>query len=99
MVTERKVEDKTILDNFAEDFCRVIEKYVKYIICSGFVAIAHGRARGTEDIDMIIERVGKEEFFKIHDDLIKNGFVSIQSDSAETLYDDYLNGGESVRYV
>ena len=53
----RKVDDKTILDKFVEDFVKVIEKYCKYIIVSGFVAIAHGRSRGTEDIDMIIEKI------------------------------------------
>ena len=46
---KREVNDKTILDKFVEDFVKVIEKHCKYIIVSGFVAIAHGRSRGTED--------------------------------------------------
>ena len=58
--TKRKVDDKTILDKFVEEFCRIVEKHVSYIVCSGFVAIAHGRTRGTEDIDMIIEKISKE---------------------------------------
>lgn len=49
---ERVVDDRTILDKFVEDFCGIVEKHVRYIVCSGFVAIAHGRTRGTEDIDM-----------------------------------------------
>ena len=53
---KREVDNKTLLDKFAEDFCKIIDKYAVYIICSGFVAIAHGRTRGTEDIDMIIEK-------------------------------------------
>ncbi len=85
--TERKVENRTILDDFVESFCAVIGKHVNYIICSGFVAIAHGRARGTEDIDMIIEKVGKDKFLEIHNDLLKNDFVCIQSDKPKVIYE------------
>jgi hypothetical protein len=96
---ERRVKDRTILDKFAEDFCKIIEKYCKYIVCSGFVAISHGRTRGTEDIDMIIERLPKEKFLKLHEELIEGGFKCIQSDNPEKLYDDYLIKGISIRYV
>ena len=61
---KRIIDDKTILDKFVEEFCGIVERYVKYIICSGFVAIVHGRTRGTEDIDMIIEHIPLETFRK-----------------------------------
>jgi hypothetical protein len=96
---KRVIDDKTILDKFVEDFCKIINNHVKYIVCSGFVAISHGRSRGTEDIDMIIERISKENFIKLHEDLIKNGFVCIQSDDSEDIYSRYLDRGDSVRYV
>ncbi len=96
---KRNIDNKTILDKFVEDFCEVIEKEVKYIICSGFVAIAHGRTRGTEDIDMIIEKVSEEEFIKIHNKLREKGFVCIQSDNPREIYKEYLERGDSVRYV
>ncbi|MEA3329781.1 MAG: hypothetical protein U9Q06_03475 [Nanoarchaeota archaeon] len=96
---ERRVSDKTILDEFAEEFCEVISEYVKYIICSGFVAIAHGRTRGTEDIDMIIEKMTKEKFVEMHNKLKQKGFVCMQSDNPEVIYVDYLNRENSVRYV
>lgn len=96
---ERRIDDRTILDKFVEDFCAIMEKHAKYIICSGFVAIAHGRTRGTEDIDMIIERISEEKFKKLHEDLVKNGFQCMQSDDAEKLYEKYLNEGISIRYV
>ena len=96
---ERNVEDRTILDGFVEDFCAIMEKHAKYIICSGFVAIAHGRTRGTEDVDMIIEKISEEEFQKLHEDLIKAGFQCIQSDDVKKLYNEYLKTGISVRYV
>lgn len=96
---ERKIDDKTILDNFAEKFCSIVERYARYIVCSGFVAIAHGRTRGTEDIDMIMEKISEKNFISLHDDLIENGFVCIQSDDPKKIYGDYLGNGMSVRYV
>ncbi len=96
---KRGIGDKTILDLFVEDFCKVVEKHCKYIVCSGFTAIAHGRSRGTEDIDMIIERLTEKEFIKLHNDLIKNGFECMQSNDAKKIYNDYLVNGDSVRYT
>jgi hypothetical protein len=96
--TKRVIDDKTILDKFVEKFCSVIDKHAKYIICSGFVAIAHGRTRGTEDIDMIIEKIPQEKFIMLHKELVKNGFVCIQSDNPDEIYN-YLERGDSVRYV
>ena len=96
---ERKVDDKTILDKFVEDFVRVIDKYVKYIVVSGFVAIAHGRSRGTEDIDMIIERIPKEKFIELHNALVENNFECMQSPNPEEIYDRYLTKNLSVRYT
>ncbi|MBU1129363.1 MAG: hypothetical protein KJ949_01905 [Nanoarchaeota archaeon] len=95
----RGIDERTILDKFVEDFCEVVEKHVKYIICSGFVAIAHGRSRGTEDIDMIIEKISKEKFLKLHRDLDKAGFECMQSSKPEEIYEIYLINGDSVRYT
>ena len=96
---KRRVDNRTILDKFVEDFCEIVDKHCRYIICSGFVAIAHGRARGTEDIDMIIEKIDYSKFLKLHKELIKNNFICIQSDSPEKIFKDYLAKGLSVRYV
>lgn len=96
---DRKVDDKTILDKFLEDFVKVVEKHCKYIVVSGFVAIAHGRSRGTEDIDMIIEKLDKKKFILLHKDLIKAGFECIQSENPNVIYDDYLTKNISVRYT
>ena len=96
---KRSVKERNILDKFCNKFCNIIEKYTTYIIVSGFVAISSGRARGTEDIDMIIPKIDKELFLKIHKDLIKNEFVCTQTDNPESIYDDYLKDNSSVRYV
>ncbi|MCK5023384.1 MAG: hypothetical protein KAS04_04380 [Candidatus Aenigmarchaeota archaeon] len=95
----REIKDRTILDKFAEDFVNVVQKHTKYIIVSGFVVIAHGRSRGTEDIDMIIERIDKNIFTKIHHELETAGFECIQSKDPEVIYNDYLKDNLSVRYI
>jgi hypothetical protein len=95
----REVSDRTILDKFVTEFCRVLEKHVKYAIVSGFVAIAHGRARGTEDIDIIIEKLDKQGFKKLHGDLKKHVFICMQSDNTDDLYDEYLSEFSSIRYT
>jgi len=95
---DRRVYEKTILDSFVEDFVNVLDKYCKYIIVSGFVAIAHGRSRGTEDVDMIIEKFDFEKFKKLHEELEKNNFECIQSPRAEVVYE-YLIKKDSVRYI
>ncbi len=94
----RGIDDKNILDKFAQEFCEIVDKHVKYIIVSGFVAITHGRSRATEDIDMIIERISFEEFKRLHNDLDKAGFECIQSSKDDDIYD-YLSKGDSSRYV
>jgi hypothetical protein len=95
----RGIGERTILDRFAEDFCEVVEKHVKYIICSGFVAIAHGRSRSTEDIDMIISKLSKKEFVNLHNDLVNHSFECMQSYNPDDIYEDYLIKGDSVRYT
>lgn len=98
-IMKRGVEDKTILDKFAIDFAQTVEKHAKYAIVSGFVAIAHGRSRGTEDVDMIIERLPKEMFSRMHADLVRKGFECIQSSDSDVLYQNYLSKNLSIRYV
>ncbi len=95
----RGVKNKTILEKFTEDFCEIVARHCKYIVCSGFVAIAHGRSRATEDIDMIIEKLSEEDFVGLHHDLIKNGFECMQGENAENIHEDYLDKGLSVRYT
>lgn len=95
---DRSVGEKNILDKFCTDFCSVVEKHAKYIIVSGFVAIASGRKRATEDIDMIIERIDEKKFTKLHNDLIQNCFTCMQSDNPAEIFS-YLQDRTSVRYT
>jgi len=98
MNAERRVGDRNILDRFTEDFCWVVEKYARYIVVSGFVAISTGRSRATEDIDMIIERMSKEKFIELHSALDKAGFECMQSSVPEDVFS-YLSHGDNVRYT
>ena len=96
---DRRISDRNILDEFCINFCKILEKHCKYIVVSGFVAISSGRTRGTEDIDVIIEKLPLERFIILHNDLIKNGFVCMQTEDVKSIYKDYLNDNLSVRYT
>jgi hypothetical protein len=87
------------LDRFVEDFVKVVEKHCKYVVVSGFVAIAHGRSRGTEDVDLIIERISESEFASLLKDLAKHGFECIQPGRPQELFKDYLREDSSIRFV
>ncbi|MBI2499238.1 hypothetical protein HYV88_03270 [Candidatus Woesearchaeota archaeon] len=95
---DRRVSELSILEKFVNNFVSIVEKHCKYVVVSGFVAIAHGRTRGTEDIDIIIERLDELKFYKLHNDLLKKGFVCVQADDAKTVCD-YLKDNLSVRYI
>ena len=94
----RGIDNKNILDEFAIEFCKIVEKHTKYIIVSGFLVISLGRTRATEDIDMIIKPIDIKKFRLLHSDLIKNNFVCMQSDDYNQIYS-YLNENLSVRYT
>ncbi len=96
---ERAVKNINILNQFCTKFCDILEKHTKYIIVSGFVAIASGRVRGTEDIDIIIPRINKEQFTKLHQELVEKGFTCMQSDKADEIFNEYLTQKASVRYT
>lgn len=96
---DRRISDRNILDNVCTKFCKILEKHCKYIVVSGFVAISSGRTRGTEDIDIIIEKLPCERFIILHKDLIKNEFSCMQGETPKDLYNDYLKENTSIRYT
>ena len=95
---ERIISDLNLLKRFCKEFCDITEKHCKYIIVSGFLAIASGRTRGTEDIDMIIERLNREQWKLLFHDLLQHNFVCMQSDSADEVFE-YLQEKLSVRFT
>ncbi|MFH1054956.1 MAG: hypothetical protein V1744_02550 [Candidatus Altiarchaeota archaeon] len=95
----RAVSDRNLLDVFVEDFSKILERHCRYIIVSGYVAISHGRSRGTEDVDVIIERITLRKFMQLHKDLLKSGLECIQPGTPTELYNHYLLEKTSIRYV
>ncbi len=95
---ERQIGDRSILDKFCEDFCHIVEKHCRYIIVSGFLAIASGRTRGTEDIDMIIEKIHLEKFVLLFNELKQQGFVCMQSAKPSEAYG-YPADNTSIRFT
>jgi len=87
----------TELDCFVLDCAGIIEKTTPYVIVSGYVAIFFGRARGTEDIDMLIPRIKKDEFMKMHKNLAKEGYYFLNPEDAEGLYDMLANDKLGIR--
>lgn len=45
------------LDERVLGFTRILEKHVEYVIVSGYVSILFGRARATEDVDILIKEL------------------------------------------
>lgn len=90
--------DLTQLDLFAKEFLEVLKKHSDYLIVSGFVSISSGRARGTEDIDIIVPVLGKEKFKNLFIDLDKNNFWCYQGDTAEEVYP-YLKNLNNIRFA
>lgn len=88
----------TLLDKFVLNFCRLLKKYKNYVVVSGYVSILFGRARATEDIDIIIEKMDEEEFYKLYSELTKRGYWCINAKSRRTAYN-MLADGFRIRFA
>lgn len=88
----------TNLDIFVRDFITILKKYSPYLIVSGFVSIATGRSRGTEDVDMLIPIPNKESFFTLFSELLTNGFWCYQAEQAEDAFA-YIERQDHIRFA
>jgi len=88
----------TKLDLFVKDFLKVLKKNSDYLVVSGFVSISCGRARGTEDVDVLVPVLPKERFIKLFADLEKLSFWCYQGDSAEEAYS-YVRNLDDIRFA
>jgi len=70
---DRKLNE---LDNFVIDFCSLLDDYV---VVSGYVSILFGRTRATEDVDLLVPEMSKQEFQSLWKKLHENGFECINS--------------------
>ncbi len=85
----------TKLDEFVLKTIRFIKQRAEYVIISGYVSIFFGRARATEDVDIFIKSVTKEDFCKLYEEMVQNGY-EWTIDNCEELYNDYLLAGLSI---
>jgi len=93
------ISDRKILDKFIIEFTNLLEKYSKYVVVSGFVAISNARSRGTEDIDLIVEEMSFTTFNSFFKDLYNSNFECIQSDDVNEVYNNYLLHKEIIRFA
>ncbi len=86
------------LDMFVLKFIRVVEKYVDYVIMSGYVSIILGRSRATEDVDLFIKKMDKKGFVRMYSDLIDKGFWCLNTSNVDEMFD-YLDNGFAIRFA
>jgi hypothetical protein len=96
LILDRELTD---LDLFVKDFLEVLEEYSNYLIVSGFVSISTGRTRATEDVDILVPVLNKEQFEELFNNLIENGFWCYQGESPERVYEDYVKNMISIRFA
>jgi len=90
--------DLTNLDIFVKDFLKILKAYQDYLIVSGFVSIATGRVRGTEDIDCLIMKPQKENFKILFNKIIEGGFWCYQGETFEEVFK-YVEKMNSIRFA
>jgi len=88
----------TMLDRFVKTFVDILQKHTDYLIVSGFVSIATGRTRGTEDVDVLVMALEKDTFSCLFTDLEKHGFWCYQGNTAGEVYP-YVEHLQNVRFA
>ncbi len=86
------------LDRFSLDFVNILKKHTDYAVVSGYVAILLGRARASEDIDVIIPKIDFSAFQSFYNDLKENAFYCLNA-SEDTIIFDYMKSGSAVRFA
>ena len=86
------------LDRFALDFVRILRKHSRYSIVSGYVSILLGRARASEDIDIIIPPAGLPEFLRLLEGIESAGFYCLNEETGEDIYE-HLKSGVAARFA
>ena len=92
---DREISD---LDKFTIDFINILKKHTNYVIISGYVAIILGRARASEDIDMLIPKINFTDFKKLYSELKKHDFYCLNAEKEKTIYS-YFQDNLAVRFA
>ena len=86
------------LDVFAIDFVKILRKHTKYVIISGYVSILLGRARASEDIDIIIPKMDFSKFNLLLKDIKQNNFYCLNTEEDKEVYE-YIKDKFAVRFA
>jgi hypothetical protein len=92
---DRELSD---LDIFTLDFVKILEKYTNYVIVSGYVAILLGRARASEDIDIIIPKIDFPKFKYLMKYIKQNNFYCLNAEDDNNIYE-YLLEDLPIRFA
>jgi hypothetical protein len=92
---DRELSD---LDKFTLDFITILKKYTNYVIVSGYVAILLGRARSSEDVDIIIPKIDFSTFHRLYSDLKNNKFFCINAEEVSDIFK-YLEEKLAIRFA
>ena len=84
------------LDLFVIDFINILKKYMDYVVVSGYVSILFGRSRGTEDIDLLINKIDMDTFLKFHNELIEKNYWFLNAENPIELFG-MLEDGLAIR--
>ncbi|RLI81116.1 hypothetical protein DRP07_07995 [Archaeoglobales archaeon] len=85
----------TELDRFVFEFLELIPE-IKYVIVSGYLSILFGRSRGTEDIDILVERFDENTFGMLYNRLRSEKYYFLNPGGVRELYQT-LKEGLAVR--
>ena len=92
---DRELSD---LDLFTIGFTRILKACSDYVIVSGYVSILLGRARVSEDIDIIVPKIEYPTFCKLLKALKQNGFYCLNAEKEKEIYD-YIRNNFAVRFA
>jgi hypothetical protein len=86
------------LDIFALDFIRILGRHTEYTVVSGYVSILLGRARTSEDIDIIIPKMDFQIFRALLRDIARGGFYCLNAEEDEDIFDQ-IKSKTAVRFA
>lgn len=86
------------LDKLAIKISTILNKQdIKHVIVSGYICILFGRSRSSENIDIIIEKIGPEKFEKLWKETKNKELHCINAQKPKEAYNEYLTTGVAIR--
>jgi len=83
------------LDELAIEFSEILDQFdIQHVYIAGYVSILAGRARSTEDVDVLIERIDKETADELATMLAESGFWGPAMPLASTY--EMLDAGDNI---